>query len=68
MLADACNGKGNVFQIHNYILGHNSLIHPFHILGVVGVLSGYAFSTNNCSLVSSSLIKEASESESPNKG
>ena len=40
-------------------------MHPFYIIGVVG---GYLFSAMYVSLVTSSLIRETSESESSNNG
>jgi photosystem II P680 reaction center D1 protein len=47
---------------------HNILMHPFHMLGVAGVFGGSLFSAMHGSLVTSSLIRETSESESPNLG
>ncbi|VFQ93862.1 unnamed protein product [Cuscuta campestris] len=47
---------------------HNILMHPFHMLGVAGVFGGSLFSAMHGSLVTSSLIRETTESESANKG
>lgn len=47
---------------------HNILMHPFHMLGVVGVFGGALFAAMHGSLVTSSLIQETSETESANAG
>ncbi|MCG9890021.1 MAG: photosystem II q(b) protein [Thermosynechococcaceae cyanobacterium MS004] len=47
---------------------HNVLMHPFHMLGVIGVFGGALFSAMHGSLVTSSLIRETSEIESANAG
>merc|ERR1712054_655114 len=47
---------------------HNILMHPFHILGVAGVFGGSLFSAMHGSLVTSSLVRETTESESSNNG
>ncbi|ERN12848.1 hypothetical protein AMTR_s00172p00038240 [Amborella trichopoda] len=47
---------------------HNILMHPFHMLGVPGVLGGSLFSAMHGSLVTSSLIRETTENESANAG
>ena len=47
---------------------HNILMHPFHMLGVAGVFGGAVLSSLHGSLVTSSLIRETSENESPNAG
>merc|ERR1712100_187303 len=47
---------------------HNILMHPLHILGVAGVFGGSLFSSMHGSLVTSSLIRETSETESTNNG
>ena len=47
---------------------HNVLMHPFHMLGVAGVLGGALLSVMHGSLVTSSLIRETTEVESVNKG
>ncbi|KAG4139412.1 hypothetical protein ERO13_D07G190750v2 [Gossypium hirsutum] len=47
---------------------HNILMHPFHMLGVVGVFGGSLFSAMHGSLVTSSLIRETTENESINEG
>jgi photosystem II P680 reaction center D1 protein len=47
---------------------HNILMHPFHILGVVGVFGGSLFSVMHGSLVTSFLIREITENESANNG
>ncbi|MGV2826703.1 Photosystem Q(B) protein 1 [Myxosarcina sp. GI1(2024)] len=46
---------------------HNVLMHPFHMLGVAGVLGGALLSVMHGSLVTSSLIRETTEVESVNK-
>jgi hypothetical protein len=43
-------------------------MHPFHMLGVVGVFGGSLFSAMHGSLVTSSLVRETSESEFQNCG
>ncbi len=47
---------------------HNILMHPFHMLGVVGVFGGALFSAMHGSLVTSTLVRETSELESANAG
>ncbi len=47
---------------------HNILMHPFHMLGVVGAFGGSFFCAIYGSLVSSSLICETTEKESQNNG
>jgi photosystem II P680 reaction center D1 protein len=47
---------------------HNILMHPFHMLGVIGVFGGALFAAMHGSLVTSSLLRETSESESANLG
>jgi photosystem II P680 reaction center D1 protein len=47
---------------------HNVLMHPFHMLGVIGVFGGALFSAMHGSLVTSTLIRETSEVESANAG
>ncbi|VEP13074.1 Photosystem II protein D1 2 [Hyella patelloides LEGE 07179] len=47
---------------------HNVLMHPFHMLGVAGVLGGALLSVMHGSLVTSSLIRETTEAESVSKG
>merc|ERR1712054_83168 len=47
---------------------HNILMHPFHILGVAGVFGGSLFSAMHGSLVTSSLVRETTESASQNYG
>jgi photosystem II P680 reaction center D1 protein len=47
---------------------HNILIHPFHIIGVIGVFGGSLFSAMHGSLVTSSLVRETAENESANAG
>ena len=47
---------------------HNILMHPFHMLGVAGVFGGALFSAMHGSLVTSSLIRETTETESQNQG
>ncbi|MDK3162096.1 Photosystem Q(B) protein 1 [Kamptonema cortianum] len=47
---------------------HNVLMHPFHMLGVIGIFSGAFLSALHGSLVTSSLIRETSELESANAG
>ena len=56
----------------NYMLvfqaEHNILMHPFHMLGVAGVFGGSLFSAMHGSLVTSSLVRETTETVSLNKG
>ncbi|GAB4237412.1 MAG: photosystem II q(b) protein [Stanieria sp.] len=47
---------------------HNVLMHPFHMLGVAGVLGGALLSSTHGSLVTASLIRETTELESVNAG
>ncbi|OLP17008.1 photosystem II q(b) protein [Leptolyngbya sp. 'hensonii'] len=47
---------------------HNILMHPFHMLGVAGILGGALLSAVHGSLVTSSLIRETSDLESANMG
>ena len=47
---------------------HNLLMHPFHMLGVIGVFGGALFSAMHGSLVTSSLVRETTEVESLNAG
>jgi len=47
---------------------HNVLMHPFHMLGVAGVFGGALFSAMHGSLVTSSLVRETTETESQNRG
>ncbi|AHB88488.1 photosystem II protein D1 PsbA [Thermosynechococcus sp. NK55a] len=47
---------------------HNILMHPFHQLGVAGVFGGALFAAMHGSLVTSSLIRETTETESTNYG
>jgi photosystem II P680 reaction center D1 protein len=47
---------------------HNILMHPFHQLGVVGVFGGALISAMHGSLVTSTLVRETSETESANYG
>jgi photosystem II P680 reaction center D1 protein len=47
---------------------HNILMNPFHMLGVAGVFGGALFSAMHGSLVTSSLVRETTESESHNNG
>ncbi|KAM3382526.1 hypothetical protein P3S68_008100 [Capsicum galapagoense] len=51
-----------VFQV-----GHNILMHPFHMLGVAGVFEGSLFSAMHGSLETSSLIRETTKNESANE-
>ena len=58
--------------IFNYMLvfqaEHNILMHPFHMLGVAGVFGGSLFSAMHGSLVTSSLVRETTETESQDYG
>ena len=58
--------------LFNYMLvfqaEHNILMHPFHMLGVAGVFGGSLFSAMHGSLVTSSLVRETTETESQNYG
>ena len=47
---------------------HNILMHPFHILGVMGVFGGSLFSAMHGSLVTSTLLSETSGNISLNIG
>jgi len=47
---------------------HNVLMHPFHMLGVIGVFGGALFAAMHGSLVTSSLVRETTEHESMNSG
>jgi photosystem II P680 reaction center D1 protein len=47
---------------------HNILMHPFHILGVMGVFGGSLFSAMHGSLVSSTLLSETLPGVSLNSG
>jgi len=47
---------------------HNILMHPFHMAGVAGVFGASLFSAMHGSLVTSSLVRETTENESPNNG
>ncbi len=47
---------------------HNILMHPFHMLGVIGVFGGALLCATHGSLVTSSLIRETTEIESVNEG
>jgi len=47
---------------------HNILMNPFHMLGVAGVFGGALFSAMHGSLVTSSLVREMTETESHNNG
>jgi photosystem II P680 reaction center D1 protein len=47
---------------------HNILMHPFHILGVMGVFGGSLFSAMHGSLVTSSLLSETELNQSLNTG
>ena len=47
---------------------HNILMHPFHMAGVAGMFGGSLFSAMHGSLVTSSLIRETTETESQNYG
>ena len=43
---------------------HNILMHPFHMAGVAGVFGGALFAAMHGSLVTSSIIRETTETES----
>lgn len=47
---------------------HNVLMHPLHMIGVMGVFGGALFCAMHGSLVTSSLVRETSEIESQNRG
>ena len=47
---------------------HSILMHPFHMLGVAGVFGGALFSAMHGSLVTSSLVRETTETVSQNYG
>jgi photosystem II P680 reaction center D1 protein len=56
----------------NYMLvfqaEHNILMHPFHMMGVIGVFGGAFAGAMHGSLVTSSLVRETTETESQNYG
>lgn len=47
---------------------HNVLMHPLHMLGVTGIFGGALLSALHGSLVTASLVRETTESESANVG
>jgi photosystem II P680 reaction center D1 protein len=47
---------------------HSILLHPFHMIGVIGVFGGSLFSAMHGSLVTSTLLAETNENESLNAG
>ncbi len=47
---------------------HNVLMHPLHMVGVIGVFGGALFCAMHGSLVTSSLVRETTEIESQNRG
>ncbi|HEY9643965.1 MAG TPA: Photosystem Q(B) protein 1 [Coleofasciculaceae cyanobacterium] len=47
---------------------HNIMMHPLHMLGVAGVFGGALLSALHGSLVTSTLISNTDDVESPNKG
>jgi photosystem II P680 reaction center D1 protein len=47
---------------------HNILLHPFHQLGVIGVFGGAFVSAMHGSMVTSTLVRETTETESANYG
>jgi len=47
---------------------HNILMHPFHMLGVIGVFGGSLFRAMHGSLVTSTLLAQTRENESLNNG
>ncbi|MDC0834651.1 photosystem II q(b) protein [Geitlerinema sp. CS-897] len=47
---------------------HNIMMHPLHMLGVIGVFGGALLSALHGSLVTSSLVRETTELESANEG
>lgn len=47
---------------------HNILMHPFHMIGVMGIFGGALLSAMHGSLVTASLVRETSELESANAG
>jgi photosystem II P680 reaction center D1 protein len=47
---------------------HNILMHPFHMLGVAGIFGGALLASLHGSLVTSTLIRQTADEESPNKG
>lgn len=60
--------SGTFYFMFSLQAQHNVLMHPFHMLGVTGVLGGALLSALHGSLVTSSLIQETSELESTNAG
>lgn len=59
---------GTFYFMFSLQANHNVLMHPFHMLGVAGVLGGALLSALHGSLVTSSLIRETSQLESVNAG
>jgi photosystem II P680 reaction center D1 protein len=47
---------------------HNILMHPFHMVGVAGIFGGALLASLHGSLVTSTLLRTTSESESPSLG
>ncbi|MGA9380491.1 MAG: Photosystem Q(B) protein 1 [Phormidium sp.] len=60
--------SGTFYFMFSLQAQHNVLMHPFHQIGVAGVLGGALLSSLHGSLVTSSLIRETSELESTNAG
>lgn len=48
--------------------GHNILMHPFHLLGIIGVFGGAFMSASYGALTTASLIRQTTETESANAG
>ena len=65
---ESISGTFNYKTLSSKIQTHNILMHPFHMLGVAGVFGGSLFSAMHGSLVTSSLVRETTETESQNYG
>lgn len=60
--------SGTFYFMFSFQAEHNILMHPFHMLGVTGIFGGALLSSLHGSLVTSSLIRETTDEESPNAG
>lgn len=60
--------SGTFYFMLSFQADHNILMHPLHMVGVAGVFGGALLSSLHGSLVTSSLIRQTSENESPNAG
>ncbi|MGC9505316.1 Photosystem Q(B) protein 1 [Baaleninema sp.] len=60
--------SGTFYYMFSFQAEHNILMHPLHMLGVAGIFGGALLSATHGSLVTSSLIRETTDAESPNAG